>query len=121
MAVTILQRTKVAYYCSKEGYFGNHYYSSYALFKKLYQHIKLHKKSILFIDFGCGPATSGMAFIDSLKNQSELPSYIATSGMTSTDSLKITDINYVGVDIAPAMIEKAEEFLGIYVLKNKDF
>ncbi|MBF9222493.1 class I SAM-dependent methyltransferase [Hymenobacter ruricola] len=48
----------------------------------------------VFVDLGCGPMTSGLALADLYQ---ERHGHLLT-------------VNYVGIDIAPAMIEKAQEF-----------
>ncbi len=91
---------KVTLYCSRLGYFAAHYYSSFAAFQKLKDFADLTDKSILFVDFGCGPATSGLSFVDSFNSK---------------------DIEYIGIDSAAAMRERAKEFLAIYQIKKYEF
>jgi SAM-dependent methyltransferase len=85
---------KVLLYC----YFNmkKHFFTSLAVFGKLWnalQHI-IKNQAASFIDLGCGPLTSGLAFGDLF--------------MTKTG--KPIAFNYVGIDISNAMIKKAKEF-----------
>ncbi|MGI9558440.1 MAG: hypothetical protein ACR2NQ_02060 [Thermodesulfobacteriota bacterium] len=83
--VTVEER--VLGYCSR--YFRMHYDSSYEVFSWLFQNPE-HFTNTLFLDFGCGPGTSGVAF---------------------TDFMKGGDFQYVGVDRSPEMLKRGEEFL----------
>lgn len=53
------EETVIAY-CHR--YFRLHYDSSYEVFSQFFN--PKHYKNTLFIDFGCGPGTSGIAFRD---------------------------------------------------------
>lgn len=55
---------------------------------------------MLFIDFGCGPATSGLSFIDSFND---------------------IDIEYIGIDTAEAMTERAKKFIDVYQIDKYEF
>lgn len=90
-------RDKVTLYCSELGYFATHYYSSLEIFQN---NINLSGSPVLFIDFGCGPATSGLSFIDSFNN---------------------IDIEYIGIDTSVAMIERAKKFIDVYQVKKYEF
>lgn len=85
---------KVNLYC----YYNmrKHYFSSLAIFKSFHDFFKTafsnSNNRITFIDFGCGPLTSGLAF-----NQSFV-------------SIPNFHFDYVGVDISSAMLNKAKEF-----------
>mgnify|MGYP006424851607 CR=1 FL=1 len=87
---------KVLLYC----YFNmkKHFFTSIAVFKKvwktLHQNITDNKYTPVFIDLGCGPLTSGLAIAELHQNETE-------------ESLRM---NYIGIDISNAMIEKAKEF-----------
>jgi len=87
---------KVLLYC----YFNmkKHFFSSYAVFKKVWYsfHLLLSEStsSLIFIDLGCGPLTSGLALGDLHKNETQEPLVI----------------HYIGVDNSRSMIEKAKEF-----------
>jgi hypothetical protein len=88
---------KVLLYC----YFNmrKHFFTSSFVFEKIYESLRAvfndPEKTVVFIDLGCGPMTSGLALADLHfeKTGSKL------------------NLNYVGVDIAQAMISKAERFL----------
>ena len=79
---------KALAYCHR--YFRMHYASSYSVLKQEVVNPE-DWKDALFIDFGCGPGTSGFAFAD-----------LVGDG----------NFRYVGVDRSPAMLEKAREFMG---------
>jgi hypothetical protein len=87
---------RVQLYC----YFNmrKHFYTSYAIYEKIYTSLNANvfqkNRDFTFIDFGCGALTSGLA-IASLYQDNE------------NKSLKI---NYLGIDIAESMLEKAKEF-----------
>ena len=87
---------KVLLYC----YFNmkKHYCTSLGVFRKIWPFIEnLFSDPIfvpLFIDIGCGPLTSGLALGDQ---------YYAIYG-------SVINYHYIGVDIAPAMLQKAAEF-----------
>jgi len=87
---------KVLLYC----YFNmkKHFFTSIAVFKKVWK--SLHqiftdkKYSPIFIDLGCGPLTSGLAIAELFQSETGKPLLM----------------NYIGIDISQAMIEKAKEF-----------
>jgi hypothetical protein len=87
---------KVLLYC----YFNmkKHFFTSVAVFKKVWK--SLHeiftdkKYTPVFIDLGCGPLTSGLAMAELLQNENG----------------ELLRMNYIGIDISNAMIEKAKEF-----------
>lgn len=86
---------KVNLYCFYN--MRKHYFSGYSIFesyKDLFK-IELDHTSgrTTFIDFGCGPLTSGIAFNQSLKNESD-----------------DFELKYIGIDISQAMLDKALEF-----------
>ncbi len=87
---------KVLLYC----YFNmkKHFFTSVAVFKKvwksLHQIFTNKKYSPVFIDLGCGPLTSGLAIAELFQNETGEP----------------LRMNYIGIDISNAMIEKAKEF-----------
>src|SRR5690606_17385139 len=62
-------------------------------------------RKVLFIDLGCGPMTSGLALSDLHKNK------------TGSN----LDINYIGIDISEAMLNKDERFLnhGVFSQESK--
>jgi DNA replication ATP-dependent helicase Dna2 len=86
---------KVSLYC----YYNmrKHYFTGLAIFetyKSLFQQkITLTDGRVTFIDFGCGPLTSGLAF-----NQSFKESHFRYA------------LRYVGIDISNGMLIKAQEF-----------
>lgn len=85
---------KVNLYC----YYNmrKHYFSSLAIFKSFQDFFKTtftnSNNRIAFIDFGCGPLTSGLAFQQSFV------------------SIQNFHFDYVGIDISTAMLNKAKEF-----------
>lgn len=85
---------KVNLYCFYN--MRKHYFSSLAIYKSFHDYFKTafsnSNNRITFIDFGCGPLTSGLAF-----NQ-------------SFNSISNFHFDYVGVDISSAMLNKAKEF-----------
>lgn len=85
---------KVNLYCFYN--MRKHYFSSLAIFKSFHDFFKTafsnSNNRITFIDFGCGPLTSGLAF-----NQSFV-------------SIPNFHFDYVGIDISSAMLNKAKEF-----------
>ena len=86
---------KVNLYC----YYNmrKHYFSSYSIFKSYFKFFSIELRQVsgrlTLIDFGCGPMTSGLAF-----NQIYLDKF---------DNYKL---NYIGIDISNAMLQKANEF-----------
>jgi hypothetical protein len=85
---------KVNLYCFYN--MRKHYFSSMAIFKSFNDYFKVaftnSNNRITFIDFGCGPLTSGLAFNQHFSNT---PNFY---------------FNYVGIDISNAMLTKAKEF-----------
>ncbi|MEG3978102.1 hypothetical protein QT970_26320 [Microcoleus sp. herbarium8] len=79
-------------------YMQMHIVSSFHVFKKseslLKDYILTPSKNIVFIDFGCGPLTSGVA----------LAWYYG-----ELDDKKQQDFHYIGIDNCEAMIRKARE------------
>jgi len=94
---------KVNLYCFYN--MRKHYFSSLAIYKSFHDFFKTtfanSNNRITFIDFGCGPLTSGLAF-----NQSFV-------------SIPNFHFDYVGVDISSAMLNKAKEF-SVSGLFNRD-
>lgn len=74
---------KVLLYCVY--YMPMHLYSSYHVFLN---HLPPISERVIFIDFGCGPLTSGIAF------------WATSSHM---------DITYIGIDRSEAMLKKARD------------
>ncbi len=74
---------KVSLYCVH--YMPMHLFSSYHIFT---QYLASVSKRVVFIDFGCGPLTSGTAFWAFARHH---------------------DITYLGIDSSQAMLEKAKE------------
>lgn len=74
-----------------------HFFSSYHIFYKHREHLQAavleDSKHVLFVDIGCGPMTSGLAFSAFAKSLGGL-----------------RHLTYVGVDRAPAMLTKAVAF-----------
>lgn len=87
---------RVQLYC----YFNmrKHFYTSYAVYEKIYTSLNANvfqkNRDFTFIDFGCGALTSGLAIASLYQDNENKP-------------LKI---NYLGIDIAESMLEKAKEF-----------
>lgn len=86
---------KVNLYCFYN--MRKHYFSGYSIFdsyKELFE-IELKQTSgrSTFFDFGCGPLTSGLAFNQVCKSIN--PDFA---------------MNYIGIDISNAMLDKAKEF-----------
>lgn len=87
---------KVLLYC----YFNmrKHFFTSCYVFEKIYESLKPifnhPEKTVVFIDLGCGPMTSGLALSDL---------HFAKTG-------NLLKINYLGVDISQAMLDKAKNF-----------
>ncbi|UPT65179.1 MAG: class I SAM-dependent methyltransferase [Sphingobacteriales bacterium JAD_PAG50586_3] len=73
-----------------------HFESSSELFSK---YNKVVEKPLIFVDFGCGPLTGGIA----LQNHFSDPSF---------------HLHYVGIDISNEMISKAKEFQNYQELFN---
>lgn len=85
---------KVNLYCFYN--MRKHYFSSVAIFKSFRDYFTTaftnSNNRITFIDFGCGPLTSGLAFQQSFAS---VPNF---------------HFDYVGIDISTAMLNKAKEF-----------
>lgn len=87
---------KVLLYC----YFNmkKHFFTSLAVFKKMWKSLHQiftdYKYSPVFIDLGCGPLTSGLAIAELFQSETGEP----------------LRMNYIGIDISQAMIDKAKEF-----------
>ncbi len=73
-----------------------HFFTSYAIYETLYTLLKnnIIYKNFTFIDFGCGPLTSGLAL----------------ASLYYDNESKPISMNYVGIDIAESMLIKAREF-----------
>lgn len=80
----LLPKDMVLLYCVY--YLPMHLFSSYHIFRK---HLTPVSDKVIFIDFGCGPLTSGIAF------------WAAFAGQR--------DITYIGIDKSEAMLNKARE------------
>ena len=76
-------KDKVTLYCVH--YMPMHLFSSYHIFTK---HLTSVSNRVVFIDFGCGPLTSGIAFWASARQ---------------------SDLIYLGIDSSQAMLNKARE------------
>lgn len=96
-------KDKVNLYC----YYNmrKHYFSSIAIFKSFDEYLKINflncENRITFMDFGCGPLTSGLAFNQHFSMNSDFC------------------FNYVGIDISNAMLMKASEFSQTRLFNNK--
>lgn len=97
---------KVNLYCFYN--MRKHYFSGVSIFDSYKEFFEIELKQIsgriTFFDFGCGPLTSGIAFNQTFKHNSEF------------------SMKYVGIDISNAMLNKATEFSkSILFKKNTDF
>jgi len=96
---------KVLLYC----YFNmrKHFFTSSFVFEKIYESLRSvfndTAKTVVFIDLGCGPMTSGLALADL---------HFEKTG-------EQLQINYIGVDNAQAMLDKAERFLAYDIFSDK--
>ena len=81
-------REKVLFYCAD--YMNMHLYSSYHIYSKyLMQHKQVSESNhIIFVDYGCGPLTSGIALWNALSKP---------------------NVTYIGIDIAKSMLDQASE------------
>lgn len=74
-----------------------HFFSSYHIFDKhrdqLQNHLLDRGQAVVFVDIGCGPMTSGLAF----------KAFLSSLGVRR-------HLAYIGIDRAPAMLRKAAEF-----------
>lgn len=79
---------KVLFYCVY--YMPMHLYSSYHIYNTCFmpQNALLESKHIVFIDYGCGPLTSGIAFWNAVGQR---------------------NVTYIGIDISQNMLTKASE------------
>ena len=80
----LTSKEKVLIYCLH--YMPMHLFSSYHIFTK---YLPLLNNKVVFVDFGCGPLTSGIAF------------WAAFPGHR--------DITYLGIDSSRTMLDKAQE------------
>ena len=87
-------KDKVALYCVH--YMPMHLFSSYHIFTK---HLTSVSNRVVFIDFGCGPLTSGIAFWASARQ---------------------SDMIYLGIDSSQAMLNKAKEINRYGPNKNRE-
>lgn len=87
---------RVQLYC----YFNmrKHFFTTYAVYEKIYTTLNTgvfkKNKNLVFMDFGCGSLTSGLALASLFYDYEDEP---------------IT-MRYIGIDIAESMLEKAKEF-----------
>ena len=87
-------KDKVTLYCVH--YMPMHLFSSYHIFTK---HLTSVSNRAVFIDFGCGPLTSGIAFWASARRK---------------------NITYLGIDSSRAMLNKAKEINRYGPNKNRE-
>lgn len=89
------QEERINLYC----YYNmrKHYFSSYAIFKSFNEYFNLSFANsgnrISFFDFGCGPITSGLAFNQHFRTNTNF------------------HFNYIGIDTSRSMLEKGKQFL----------
>lgn len=87
---------RVLLYC----YFNmrKHFFTTYAVYEKIFITLKSNVfqncKELIFIDFGCGSLTSGLALASLYYDNENEP----------------ISMRYIGIDIAESMLEKAKEF-----------
>jgi len=87
---------RVQLYC----YFNmrKHFFTTYAVYEKIFATLNSNvfqkSKELVFIDFGCGPLTSGLALASLYYDNKNEPILM----------------RYIGIDIAESMLEKAKEF-----------
>lgn len=87
---------RVQLYC----YFNmrKHFFTTYAVYEKIFttlnRNVFQKSKKIVFIDFGCGSLTSGLALASLYYDKEGKP----------------ISMRYIGIDIAESMLEKAKEF-----------
>lgn len=87
---------RVQLYC----YFNmrKHFFTTYAVYEKMFatlnSNVYQKDRNLVFIDFGCGSLTSGLALASLFYDNEYEP---------------IT-MQYIGIDIAESMLEKAKEF-----------
>ncbi|MCS7028461.1 MAG: class I SAM-dependent methyltransferase [Bacteroidia bacterium] len=87
---------RVQLYC----YFNmrKHFFTTYAVYEKIFTTLNSNvfqkNKELVFIDFGCGPLTSGLALASLYYDNENEP----------------ISMRYIGIDIAESMLEKAKEF-----------
>ena len=81
-------REKVLFYCAN--YMTMHLTGSYHIYSEyLMQHKQVSESNhIIFVDYGCGPLTSGIAFWNALSKP---------------------NVTYIGIDIAKSMLDQASE------------
>ncbi len=79
---------KTLLYCYR--YFRMHYESSYKVFEVLFGNCESFSTPLCLVDFGCGPATSGIALRDFIQSE---------------------DFHYIGVDRSAEMLKKAKELI----------
>ena len=92
----LTSKEKVLIYCFY--YMPMHLFSSYHIFTK---HLPSVKDKVVFVDFGCGPLTSGTAF------------WAAFSGHS--------DITYFGIDSSDGMRHKSQEINRYGPYKDESF
>ncbi len=94
---TISADDKVSLYCFMN--MRSHYYASLATFRAYDLSAALSRdEPTLFVDLGCGPGTSGLAFADH-QNGAHV-------------------FDYVPVDLAPAMLNRAASLFGTAKVRN---
>lgn len=87
---------RVQLYC----YFNmrKHFFTTYAVYEKIFTTLNSNvfqiNKKLVFIDFGCGSLTSGLALASLYYDNEDEP----------------ISMQYIGIDIAESMLEKAKEF-----------
>jgi predicted TPR repeat methyltransferase len=75
-----------------------HFFTTYAIYEKIFTTLNSNafknSKELVFIDFGCGSLTSGLALASLYYDNKNEP----------------ISMRYIGIDIAESMLEKAKEF-----------
>ncbi len=94
------------YYVSAEGYMNMHLEQNLAVLRHYFSNPKDVPQPVLFVDFGCGPMTSGLALAD------------VFSRSTSNNRMQTA---YFGVDASKNMVNKANSINKKYKLFTKHF
>ena len=93
----------VYYYISQDGYMDMHLQQNIEAFKTCLEPTLFQNRDVLFVDFGCGPMTAGLALADVVTHTSNVADYKER-------------IAYLGIDISKNMCAVARRIHGIYDL-----
>ena len=89
---------RAAYYAGPNGYMNMHIKQNLKAFDEFLEPNIFENKKILFVDFGCGPMTSGLALAEVLS--SEMPDYK-------------DKVAYIGIDASSNMVQIAKKINSI--------